>query len=83
LDHFIHFLCAFSTLAGWEDRWVASKAKGDLGKFTWSAGKYFNDAEADKGIKTSQDARFYGLTAKFDKFSNQGKTLVIQVCRGC
>ena len=31
-----------------------------------------------QGIQTSQDARFYGLSAKFDKFSNEGKTLVIQ-----
>jgi len=30
------------------------------------------------GLQTSQDARFYGLSAKFDKFSNEGKTLVIQ-----
>ena len=30
------------------------------------------------GIQTSQDARFYGLSAKFDKFSNEGKTVVIQ-----
>lgn len=31
------------------------------------------------GIQTSQDAKFYGLSAKFDEpFSNEGKTLVIQ-----
>ena len=30
------------------------------------------------GIQTSEDARFYGLSAKFDEFSNEGKTLVIQ-----
>jgi len=31
------------------------------------------------GIQTSQDAHFYGISAKFDKpFSNEGKTLVIQ-----
>ena len=31
------------------------------------------------GIQTSQDAKFYGLSAKFEKpFSNEGKTLVIQ-----
>merc|ERR1712173_132848 len=34
--------------------------------------------EKDKGIKTSQDAKFYGLSAKFDKFSNEGKNLVVQ-----
>ena len=30
------------------------------------------------GIQTSQDAKFYALSAKFDKFSNEGKDLVIQ-----
>ncbi len=30
------------------------------------------------GLQTSQDARFYGISASFDKFSNEGKTLVIQ-----
>jgi calreticulin len=30
------------------------------------------------GIQTSEDARFYGIASKFDKFSNEGKTLVIQ-----
>lgn len=65
--------------AGWEDRWVQSEAKSDLGKFVASAGKYYNDEAADTGIKTSEDAKFYGLSAKFDTFSNEGKSLVIQV----
>lgn len=31
------------------------------------------------GIQTSQDAKFYGISAKFEEpFSNEGKTLVIQ-----
>ena len=30
------------------------------------------------GIKTGENARFYGLSAKFEKFSNEGKTLYIQ-----
>ncbi len=30
------------------------------------------------GLQTSEDARFYGISAKFDEFSNEGKTLVIQ-----
>ncbi|XP_067678618.1 calreticulin-like [Haliotis asinina] len=64
---------------GWRNRWVDSTAKGaEQGKFELSAGKFYGDAEKDKGIKTSQDARFYGLSAKFDKFSNEGKSLVIQ-----
>jgi len=64
---------------GWEDRWVESTHKGsEAGKFKWTAGKFYGDAEKDKGIQTSQDARFYALSAKFDKFDNEGKTLVIQ-----
>lgn len=30
------------------------------------------------GLKTSQDARFYALSTKFDPFSNRDKPLVIQ-----
>jgi len=63
---------------GWEDRWVQSKHKADLGEFALTAGKFYGDAEKDKGLQTSKDARFYALSAKFDKFSNEGKTLVIQ-----
>ena len=63
---------------GWEDRWVQSTHKGEEGKFVQTAGKFYGD-ENDKGIQTSQDAKFYALSAKFDEsFSNEGKTLVIQ-----
>merc|ERR1711974_555194 len=62
----------------WSSRWVQSEHKSDLGKFELSAGNFYGDAEKDKGIKTSQDAKFYGLSAKFEKFSNEGKNLVIQ-----
>jgi len=75
-EHTVYFSEDFSD--GWESRWVQSKAKSDLGKFVLSAGKFYGDAEKDKGIQTSQDARFYGLSAKFDKFSNEDKTLVVQ-----
>merc|ERR1740138_1386703 len=54
---------------GWEDRWTVSETKGDLGKFV---------ASEDGGIKTSEDAKFYGLATTFDKFSNTGKDLVVQ-----
>lgn len=34
----------------WEDRWVHSTAKGsDAGKFVLTAGKFYGDAEKDKG----------------------------------
>ena len=57
--------------AGWEDRWVQSTHKGaDAGKFVLSAGKFHGDAELDQGIQTSQDAKFYALSAEFKPFSN-------------
>merc|ERR1712170_152384 len=63
---------------GWESRWVQSEHKSDLGKFVVSAGKFYGDAEKDQGLQTSQDAKFYGMSAKFDKFTNADETLVIQ-----
>jgi calreticulin len=77
-DPTVYFQEDFSD--GWENRWVESTHKGaEAGKFKWSAGKFYSDPEKDKGIQTSTDARFYGLSAKFDTpFSNEGKPLVIQ-----
>ncbi|XP_033122750.1 calreticulin-like [Anneissia japonica] len=64
---------------GWEGRWVESTHRGsEQGKWKLSAGKFYNDAEKDKGIQTSQDARFYGISAAFDKVSTEGKDLIIQ-----
>lgn len=33
---------------------------------------------AAAGLQTSQDARFYAMSSRFDDFNNQGKPLVIQ-----
>jgi len=63
----------------WKERWVQSKHKSDYGKFELSAGKYFGDKQRDQGLKTSQDAKFYAISAKFPKkFTNKGKPLVVQ-----
>ncbi|XP_050161838.1 calreticulin [Myiozetetes cayanensis] len=62
----------------WSRRWVESKHKPDYGRFVLTAGKFYGDAEKDKGIQTSQDARFYALSARFEPFSNRDKTLVLQ-----
>jgi len=64
----------------WSTRWIQSTDKPDtLGKFVRTAGKFYGDKEEDAGIQTSQDARFYKLTAKIEKpFSNEGKQLVLQ-----
>eukprot|EP00993_Chasmostoma_nieuportense_P001098 NODE_2007_length_1307_cov_128.483051_g1910_i0.p1 GENE.NODE_2007_length_1307_cov_128.483051_g1910_i0~~NODE_2007_length_1307_cov_128.483051_g1910_i0.p1 ORF type:complete len:418 (+),score=125.19 NODE_2007_length_1307_cov_128.483051_g1910_i0:59-1255(+) len=65
--------------ADWAKRWVPSSAKSDLGKFEHSAGKFYGDAEQDKGIQTSQDAKFYAISAKAEKtLNNKDQTLVIQ-----
>jgi hypothetical protein len=53
-------------------RWVESTHKGaEAGKFVLSAGKFYGDAEKDLGIQTSQDARFYALSAEFKPFSSR------------
>ncbi|XP_071275052.1 calreticulin isoform X1 [Agelaius tricolor] len=62
----------------WTRRWVESKHKPDYGRFVLTAGKFYGDAEKDKGIQTSQDARFYALSSRFEPFSNRDKTLVVQ-----
>jgi calreticulin len=64
----------------WQSRWVESTFKGaEAGHFDITAGKFYGDAEKDKGLHTTTDARFYAASAKFDKsVSNEGKTLVIQ-----
>jgi len=61
--------------------WVTSDwkdAEGATGKFELSAGQFFQDAEEDKGIRTSEDYRFFTASAKFPEFSNKDKTLVVQ-----
>eukprot|EP01084_Bolivina_argentea_P114472 203780_1 len=73
----VHFKEEFG--AGWESRWTTSSHKSDFGKFQVSAGAFYGDAEASKGLKTSQDAKFYATSASADTaFSNEGKTLVVQ-----
>jgi len=62
----------------WQSRWVQSKHKDDYGKFELSAGNIYAD-EDNKGLRTSQDAKFYAMSTKFPKaFSNAGKDLVVQ-----
>lgn len=64
------------------DGWVISnwkKNEGSAGKFEVSAGKFYNDAEADKGLRTAEDYRFYTISKALPKdFSNKGKNLVFQ-----
>jgi len=66
----------------WTNRWVVSdwkKSSGEAGAFAVRAGDWYADSEKDKGLATTQDARFYAASAKFPaSFSNEGKDLVIQ-----
>jgi calreticulin len=76
----LFYFCVWLKQA-WKSRWTTPsnwKPAGELGEWEHTAGKWYGD-EADKGIQTSQDARFYGLSAKMDKpFTNTGKELVVQ-----
>jgi len=65
----------------WSSRWTLSewkKSEGTQGTFELATGKWFKDEAADKGLQTSQDSRFFGISASFDSFSNEGKDLYIQ-----
>jgi len=62
----------------WESRWIQSKAKENLGAMKVSTGKFFADEEAGKGLQTSENARFYAISAKTKEFTNEGKSLVVQ-----
>merc|ERR1712178_16257 len=56
---------------------VTSAHKDDFGAFKTSAGKNYAD-ESNMGLQTSQDAKFYAISASFPEFSNKDKTLVVQ-----
>ncbi|KAG2544730.1 calreticulin-like [Panicum virgatum] len=65
---------------GWVDRWVKSDWKKDdstAGEWNHTSGKWNGDAD-DKGIQTSEDYRFYAISAQYPEFSNKDKTLVLQ-----
>lgn len=78
-DKTVYYEEKFEDGEKYKERWVESTAKGaQQGVFKLSHGKFFGDAEKDVGIQTSEDARFYGISAKFEPFSNEGKSLVVQ-----
>jgi hypothetical protein len=63
----------------WQERWVNSENRKDYGKLAIETGKYFKDAEDSKGLKTTEDARFYALSAPFDEeFDNKDKNFIFQ-----
>uniref|UniRef100_A0A8C7MNM8 Calreticulin n=1 Tax=Oncorhynchus kisutch TaxID=8019 RepID=A0A8C7MNM8_ONCKI len=50
----------------------------DYGTFVLTAGKFYGDVDKDKGLQTSQDARFYSASSRFESVSNKDQPLVIQ-----
>uniref|UniRef100_A0A8K9UTA4 Calreticulin n=1 Tax=Oncorhynchus mykiss TaxID=8022 RepID=A0A8K9UTA4_ONCMY len=78
IDATVYFKEQFQDGDAWKSRWLVSEHKSDYGEWKLTAGKFYGDAEADKGLQTSQDARFYALSSRFEPFSNEGKSLVVQ-----
>uniref|UniRef100_A0A671LNT4 Calreticulin n=1 Tax=Sinocyclocheilus anshuiensis TaxID=1608454 RepID=A0A671LNT4_9TELE len=74
----VYFKEQFLDGDAWKSRWVNSEHKSDYGQFKLTAGNFYGDAEKDKGLQSSQDARFYATSGRFEPFSNEGKPLVIQ-----
>eukprot|EP00591_Stephanopyxis_turris_P004987 CAMPEP_0195515162 /NCGR_PEP_ID=MMETSP0794_2-20130614/6323_1 /TAXON_ID=515487 /ORGANISM="Stephanopyxis turris, Strain CCMP 815" /LENGTH=405 /DNA_ID=CAMNT_0040643545 /DNA_START=84 /DNA_END=1301 /DNA_ORIENTATION=+ len=67
---------------GWKDRWTVPsswKSKSDMGEWVQTAGKWHGDDANDMGVQTSEDAKFYGMSAALTStIDNTGKDLVIQ-----
>jgi len=74
----VYFQEQFLDGDAWKSRWVNSEHKSDYGQFKLTSGNFYGDAEKDKGLQTTQDARFYASSARFEPFSNEGKTVVFQ-----
>merc|ERR1719335_2134965 len=64
----------------WTSRWTEGKPAGkEMGKWDVTNGKWFVDEEVNKGLTTTEDMRFYSITAPMTKPStSKGKSLVIQ-----
>lgn len=87
----VAFMCLVASLASAKvyfhesfdngnSNWVDSTSKSDFGKFTVTAGDFSGDEEINKGLKTSQDARFYASSVAMpETVSNEGKDLVVSL----
>ncbi|KAK9764058.1 hypothetical protein K7432_008776 [Basidiobolus ranarum] len=63
----------------WANHWIPSSVKSNLGMFEVSAGNFYADPEVNKGLQTTEDARFYALSAPLNNtFSNKDKDFVLQ-----
>merc|ERR1712085_122848 len=57
---------------------MGKESEGTAGKWAAATGKWFGDEAEDAGIQTTEDSKFFGISAGFDSFSNAGKDLIIQ-----
>ena len=82
-SHDLASLSPSSRAATWDKRWSHStwkKSDNTAAEFKLTAGKWYADEEADKGIQTSEDSKFYAISAPMTKqFDNTKKDLVLQV----
>jgi hypothetical protein len=72
----------FSLSAGtWRSRWIESAAnmeEGAAGHFGWGAGMYYGDWEAQMGLMTTEDKKYYQISADFNKtISTKDRKLII------
>ncbi|ELK31072.1 Calreticulin [Myotis davidii] len=72
----VYFKEQFLDRDRWTNHWIESKNKSHFGKFVLSVIKFYGDLDKDKGLQTSQDARFYVLSARFEPFSNKDQFTV-------
>jgi len=66
---------------GWESRWTVSewkKPEGTQGRWEASAGRWHGDEKEDAGIQTAEDSKFFGISAAFPEWANEGKETIIQ-----
>lgn len=62
------------------DKWVASDATEGLGKFELSSGKFSGDAKINQGLRSTEDAKFYGAATEIaEGVQNKDKDLVVSM----
>lgn len=69
----IYFQESFATLS----RWTLSSLKADYGRWAVAPGTFTANG-TDLGLKTTQDAKFYAISAPFDSVVEAGNALVVQ-----
>merc|ERR1711998_146025 len=76
----VYFKESFESEESYKSRWVESEWKGaDQGKIEITSGAHSSDPEFDRALKTTQDYRWYDVSAKTEEtFDNKDKTLVLQ-----